>query len=91
MGKCKIDDMDGGRCPQTDGPCKKGNCASYACTNFERITASPEALANWIASVFSGPLCRWCDMRWDNCYYGECADGVVHWLNQPTKRGKADV
>ena len=90
MGKCKIDGMDGGRCPQTGGPCKKANCASYACTNFERITASPEALAphmtrydDWDAYA---PFIAADEENYDT--EEEAIEATVCWLNQPAEEGQ---
>ena len=88
MGKCKIDlnNPKGAKCLKNFSVlCVGRECENYACTNFERIMASPEALSAWLTSVFSEPLCRSCALQGEDCYSGECADGVAKWLDKPVE------
>ena len=93
MGKCKIDPNSpkGAKClKRFTVKCVGKECKNYAETNFERITASPEALAPH--------LIRYDD--WDAYAPFIAADGenyvaeeeaieaTVYWLNQPAEEGQ---
>ena len=71
MAKCKLDGMDGGRCPIDIALCRKTHCKHYTgYTNADRIRAmSDEELAEYITfhKYFSTPK--------------SCLD----WLTQPAQ------
>ena len=92
MGKCKIypNNPKGAKClKRFTVKCVGKECKNYAETNFERITASPEALAPHMT--------RYDD--WDAYAPFIAADGenyeteeeaieaTVYWLNRSTKEG----
>jgi hypothetical protein len=51
-------------------------------TNFDEITESPEALAEFINERRA---CNFCIHENEKCSEGMCKDGILTWLNQPAE------
>ncbi len=78
MGKCKIDPNNpkGAKClKRFTVKCVGKECKNYAETNFERITASPEALTEFLLQLIT-------DMCNDGIQYSDDEDDWLDWLDQ---------
>lgn len=82
---------EGHKCPKCGATLLKsgkGNiwCSLVGCdysrhmTNFDRITASPDALASEIAK-YPHHCYPWC-IHHDYCVKADCFEGIRDWLNQ---------
>ena len=52
-------------------------------TNFDRITQSPESLAEWIEELeYGGNFCVRCCPKYCECDNTQCKEMMVEWLKQ---------